>query len=92
MNTRLSLPLLVAVLAVLLCAMLSSCGAYSVGYGYDDGYGYGNYPPRSYLSNLPYGYRPYNGGWYDDYCYNDGYWYYHGINTPYDWCWPDYAY
>jgi hypothetical protein len=97
MYARVCLPLLGGLLALLLCSTLSSCGGFTVGMGYGDGYGYdgyryGSYPPRSYMYGLPYGYRPYNGDWYDDYCHNDGLWYYRGINTPYDWCWPDYAY
>lgn len=89
MTARIKL-LLSALVATLL---LSSCGGFTVGLGYGlDPYGYGYHSPRSNLYGLPFGYRPYNGGWYDDYCYNDGLWYYHGIDTPYAWCWPDYAY
>lgn len=90
MNTCSNHLLARSVLALLLSGVPVSCGSFSVGVGTNDGYGY--YPPQAYLYGQPYYYRPYNGDWQGNYVYWDGMWYYHGINTPYDWQWPYYTY
>lgn len=75
---------LLPALIVSACLALCSCSGYAVGFA--------RWEPLSYMYGLPIGFVPYNGYWHDDYCYDDGYWHYHGMDTPYESCWPDRAY
>ena len=78
---------LVAALSVATgCGPLMGVALLSDEYGYHDGYGYDN-PFHADLGILLY-----DGLWHNDYVFYDGYWYLHGLGTPYECDWNDHDY
>lgn len=80
---------LIAVALLAALSLATGCGAMvgvaltSDDYGYYSHHGYHN--PFSYDLGI----LLYDGLWHDDYVFYDGYWYLHGLGTPYEYDWYD---
>lgn len=89
MLLRLKACLLIFAAALALGLLAPSCGPVMVGVGGDGYYdGYRYYDP--FYDGWSHTVVVYDGMWHDGYVYYDGWWYYHGLGSPYEHSYYDY--